>query len=93
MSILLAVPRDRFPRMLNEVWTGDAVIVSDGAETRVDPSSTRVTSVSLEESVPAFSPSSSSSSFEVTSASFASSMLGLTAGSSQYSRFQNRSAS
>ena len=56
-------------------------------------SSTRVASVSFEESVPPLSASSSSSSREVTSASLARSIVGVTAADSQYSNCQNRSAS
>ncbi len=54
-------------------------------------SSTSVASVSFEESVPALSVSSSSSSCDVTSASFASSIAGVTAAVSQNSMFQNSS--
>lgn len=56
-------------------------------------SSTSVASVSLDESVPPLSPSSSSSSFEVTRASFASSIVGDTARFSQNSRSKNSRAS
>ena len=56
-------------------------------------SSTRVASVSLEESVPLLSASSSSSSREVTSASLARSIVGVTEISSACSSFQNRLAS
>lgn len=57
------------------------------------PSSTNVASVSLDESVPPVSISSSSSSREVTNASLASSTVGVTAAASQNSRLKNNSAS
>lgn len=56
-------------------------------------SSTSVASVSLDESVPPLSASSSSSSLDVTRASFASSIDGVTAGVSHHSRLKKSSAS
>lgn len=68
---------------------------ADGSFTRGRDgmSSTSVASVSFDESVPPLSASSSSSSLDVTRASLAKSMVGVTAAASQYSRSKNRSAS
>lgn len=78
--------RGRFPRTVS---TESAVASRPGD----CESSTSVASVSLEESVPLLSASSSSSSREVTRASLARSIVGVTEASSACSSFQNRSAS
>ena len=67
--------------------------VSAGSASARRPSSTSVASVSLEESVPLLSASSSSSSLEVTRASLARSKVGVTETSSECPSFQNNSAS
>ncbi len=96
MSVDFFSSRARFPRTELGDCGGDCDIsyvdvpVKEGRDT---PSSTNVASVSLEESVQPFSSSSSSSSRDVTNASFANSIVGVTAAVLQYSRFENRSAS
>lgn len=79
-----------FERDVGDVGDGDELSRSGGAVGA--GSSTRVASVLCEESVPR-SGSSSSSSFEVTSASLASSRDGVTEGVSAFSICQNRLAS
>jgi hypothetical protein len=98
MSISLlcrSISRGRFPSTEAGERAGDLGDRGDGSETgnREGPSSTRVASVSFDESVPPLSASSSSSSLDVTSASLASSTVGVTAAVSQYSRFENSSES
>lgn len=68
--------RRRLPRTVPDDRRGECGDCSV-AETLVGASSTRVASVSLEESVPPRSTSSSSSSLDVTSASFANSIVGV----------------
>lgn len=90
-------PLDRFPST-EEALDGEAGFEEDlgtGSGLSLNEllgtgSSTSVASVLCDESVPPRSGSSSSSSFEVTRASFASSRDGVTDGASLFSRCQNR---
>lgn len=88
--------RCRFPSTVaDDPKSGDPGDRSKEDDNRGGASSTSVASVSLDESVPvlSWSWSSSSSSWDVTNANLANSMVGVTAGSSQYSRSQNSAAS
>ena len=85
--------RGRFPSTELEELGDCEVRKGARIDDRDGPSSTRVASVSFEESVPPLSTSSSSSSLDVIRASLASSIVGVTAAASQYSKLKNNSAS